>query len=147
MSKDALSPPDQFKGDWITPDHHDYTQSIARWAANAIRRASAVAFVKDAEDVAIVIAYARANGLSLAIRGGGHNVAGASSVKDGVVIDLSRHISGVRVDPDKRLAYVGGGAVWETVDKAGMKYGLATPGGTINHVGISFLSYSLLLLT
>ncbi|KAF8883996.1 hypothetical protein BD779DRAFT_1674301 [Infundibulicybe gibba] len=88
----ASSPP-SFRGDWITPDHPEYPKAIARWAINAERRAAAVAFVKDPEDV------------SLRIRN--------LFSREGIVIDLSRHLAGVRVDPEKRLAYVGGGALWE----------------------------------
>lgn len=124
----------QFTGDIVTPNDLDYVRSITRWAVNAQRRAKIIAFVKTAEDVALSIAYARANGLEIAIRGGGHNAAGASSTEGGLVIDLSRHINKVRVDETERLAYVGGGAVWETVDKEAIKFGLATVAGTVNHV-------------
>ena len=50
------------------------------------------------------------------------------------MIDLSRYLNGVKVDPDKKVAYVGGGALWETVDKTAIKHGLATVAGTVNHV-------------
>jgi FAD/FMN-containing dehydrogenase len=131
------SQPESFTGDWVTPDHPGYTEAIARWAANASRRAKAVSFVKNAQDVATVLKYAKQNNYPVAIRGGGHSAAGASSITDGVVIDLSRHLSGVRVDPAEKLAYVGGGAIWETVDKAAIVHGLATVGGTVNHVSSS----------
>lgn len=49
------------------------------------------------------------------------------------MIDLSVYLNHVRVDPDTKLAYVGGGAVWKDVDEEGMKYGMATVGGTVNH--------------
>lgn len=130
------SPPDSFSGDWITPDHPDYTASIARWAANTERRALAVAFVKNAPDVALVLAHAKAHRLPFAIRGGGHSAGGASSCEGGLVIDLSRHLGGCTVDPEKRLAYVGGGALWEAVDRAAIVHGLATVAGTINHVRV-----------
>lgn len=123
-----------FKGDIVTPADADYEEAIARWAKNAIRKAKLVAFVKDAQDVSEAIKYAVAEGLSLAVRGGGHNVTGASSSDGGLVIDLSKYLGGVRVDPDKKLGYVGGGAVWKTVDETAIKYGLAGVGGTVNHV-------------
>ncbi|KAF8055232.1 hypothetical protein FPV67DRAFT_872584 [Lyophyllum atratum] len=129
-----------FKGDIVTPTDADYLQAIARWAFNAQRPAEVVAFVKDAEDVALAIRYARATALPIAIRGGGHNPAGASSSKGGLVIDLSRYLNSARVDPEKRLAFVGGGALWETVDKAAIQHGLATVGGTINHTGVGGLT-------
>ncbi|KAI0027568.1 FAD-binding domain-containing protein [Vararia minispora EC-137] len=133
------SPPDSFRGDWITPDHIDYDSAILRWARNSRRRAAAVAFVRDAADVVTVLAHTRSQKLPVAIRGGGHSVAGASSIEGGVVIDLSRYLNGARVDAEKRLAYVGGGALWKCVDEEGMKYGLATVGGTINHTGVGGL--------
>lgn len=123
-----------FKGDIVTPSSADYEEAIARWAINAQRKAKIIAFVKDAEDVVLAIKYAKANKLPLAIRGGGHSASGASSSEGGLVIDLSRHLSGVKVDADKKLAYVGGGAIWQTVDKAAIEHGLATVGGTVNHV-------------
>ncbi len=128
------SPPDSFTGDWITPDHPDYSKAIARWAANAERRAKVVAFVKSAQDVVIVLRYAKQHNLPISRRGGGHSPAGASSIENGIVIDLSRYLSSVRVDPAAKLAYVGGGAIWETVDKTAIEHGLATVAGTVNHV-------------
>ncbi|KAG5651067.1 hypothetical protein H0H81_010002 [Sphagnurus paluster] len=124
------------KGDIVTPNDADYPQAIARWAVNAERRAKIVAFVKDTEDVALALKYARANDLPIAIRGGGHSAAGASSSENGLVIDLSRHINGARIDPDKKLAYVGGGALWDVVDKEAIKHGLATVAGTTGVGGL-----------
>ena len=123
-----------FKGDVITPSDPDYDQAISRWARNAERPAKIVAFVKDAEDVSLAVRFTTTEKLPIAIRGGGHSVSGASSSDGGLVIDLSRHMNGVRIDPDKKLGYVGGGALWENVDKAAIQYGLATVGGTVNHV-------------
>jgi len=133
------SSPESFTGDWVTPDHPQYPEAIARWAANAERRAKAVAFVKSAEDVVTVLRYATQNSLPIAVRGGGHSTSGASSIENGIVVDLSRYLSGARVDPGARLAYVGGGAIWETVDKATIEHGLATVAGTVNHTGVGGL--------
>ena len=128
------SAPESFTGDWITTDHPRYKEAIARWAANAERRATAVAYVKNDQDVAIVLKYAKQHKLLIAVRGGGHSTSGASSIEGGIVIDLSRYLSNVRVDPAEKLAYVGGGAIWESVDKATVEHGLATVAGTVNHV-------------
>lgn len=137
------------KGDVVTPDSPDYTEAIKRWSKGAVRKAAVVAFVKDAEDVAKAIDFAAQNKLPIAIRGGGHSAAGSSSIQDGLVVDLSKYLNGVRVDPKKKLAYCGGGALWKTVDEEGMKHGLATVGGTVNHVrsSISLLSVALLIRT
>lgn len=127
----------RINGDIVTPEHPEYAKSISRWACNAEKKASVVVFVRDEADVSAAILYARENHLPIAIRGGAHNPTGASSVEGGLVIDLSRYLNGVRVDPVKRLGYVGGGALWEAVDKAAIEHGLATVGGTVNHVGLS----------
>ncbi|KAG6864277.1 hypothetical protein C0993_009051, partial [Termitomyces sp. T159_Od127] len=129
----------QFKGDIVTPDDADYPKAIARWAVNAQRRAKVVAFVRDEEDVRAALRYARDSGLSIAIRGGGHSPAGASSSEGGLVIDLSRYLNSVKVDAEKRVIHVGGGALWDVVDKEAIKYGLATVGGTVNHTGVGGL--------
>ena len=133
MSNNFASFKQSFKGDISTPNDADYAQAISRWALNAQANAKIVAFVKTNEDVALAIAYANENRLPIAIRGGGHNTAGASST-EGLVIDLSRHFNAVEIDPENKLAYVGGGAIWEQVDKASIPYGLASVAGTVNHV-------------
>ena len=123
-----------FEGDLVTPEHAEYAAAIHRWAANAERPAKVVAFARTAEDVSRAIKYARAAGLPIAVRGGGHSASGASSSEGGLVIDLSKYLNGVTVDAEKKLGYIGGGAIWETVDKAAIAHGLATVGGTVNHV-------------
>lgn len=123
----------------VTPnDGEAYSEAIHRWADNAQRPAKVVVFPKSPEDVSKAIKYAVSNGLEIAIKGGGHSTSGASSSED-LVIDL-RHLGGVTVDVEKRLLTVGGGALWETVDKEAAKYGLATVGGTVNHTGVGGLT-------
>lgn len=128
-----------FKGDIVTPSDADYGKAIARWASNAERQAKVVAFVKDAEDVVLANKFARDNKLPMAIRGGGHSHSGASSSEGGLVIDLSRHLNGVRVDVGRKLAFAQGGAIWETVNNAAIEHGLAAVGGTVNHVNAYFV--------
>jgi FAD/FMN-containing dehydrogenase len=125
-----------FKGDIVTPSDPDYAAAIARWASNAVRNAKVVAFVKDSEDVTLALNFARDSKLPLAIKGGGHSAAGASSSEGGLVIDLSRHLRGVRVDAENKLAYVGGGAIWADFDKAAIEHGLAGVSGVVNHTGV-----------
>ncbi|TDL29767.1 FAD-binding domain-containing protein [Rickenella mellea] len=128
-----------FKGDVVTPSDPDYAKAISRWAVNSQKPAKVVAFVKDAEDVSLAIKYASGAKLPIAIKGGGHSSAGASSSENGLVIDLSKYLNGVEVDPAKKIAKIGGGAVWETVDKAAIEHGLASVGGTVNHTGVGGL--------
>ncbi|TDL29770.1 FAD-binding domain-containing protein [Rickenella mellea] len=129
-----------FKGDIVTQSDLDYEASISRWAINAARRAKYVAFVKDAEDVSVAVKFASAARLPISIKGGGHNASGASSVEDGLVIDLSRYLNGVEIEPSKKIAKVQGGALWATVDKDAIQHGLATVGGTVNHTGVGGLT-------
>ena len=84
-----------------------------------------------AADVIAAVGFARGNDLTIAVRGGGHSVAGFSTVDDGIVIDLGP-MSGVTVDPATRRAIVGGGAVWADVDHETQAHGLATTGGLIS---------------
>src|SRR5260221_1906270 len=105
-----------FEGDIVTPDDTGYTEAIARWPANAERKARVVAFVKDTDDVALALKYARTNNLQVAIRCGGHSPTGASSAEDGLVIDLSRYLDYADIDAEKRTARVGGGSLWGTVE-------------------------------
>ena len=79
--------------------------------------------------------------MPIAIRGGAHNVAGHAVCDGGVMVDLSL-MRGVRVDPERRLAWVEGGATWGDVDRATQAFGLATPGGLISDTGVAGLTLS-----
>ncbi|TFK19453.1 FAD binding domain-containing protein [Coprinopsis marcescibilis] len=127
-------------GDVVTPLDPSFRVAIARWARNTEREARVVVFTKTPQDVVASILYAKANNLPFAVRGGGHYAGPASSVAGGVVVDLSRYMNTVRVDPDTDLGYVGGGALWKDVDEEAIKFGLATVGGTVNHTGVGGLS-------
>jgi len=109
-----------------------FIQAIARWAVSVERNARVVAFVKDMDDVALALKYARTNNLQVVIRCGGHSPSGASSAEDGLVIDLSRYLDYAIVDPEKRTARVGGGSLWATVENEAIKHGLASVDGTVN---------------
>jgi FAD/FMN-containing dehydrogenase len=98
-----------------------------------------VAFVKDAEDVSLALKFAISNGIPIAVKCGGHNPSGSSSVEGGLVVDLSRHLGGVTVEAAEKIAYVGGGALWKAVDEATIVHGLAVPGGTNNQTGVGGL--------
>ncbi len=130
-----------FQGDIVAADSSDYEAAIARWAANATRKAKYIAFVKSVGDVTAALDFAKDEGLPIAIRGGGHSTSGASSQEGGLVIDLSRHLKTARIDAEAKRAYVGGGAIWETVEKEDIKYALATVGGTVNHVSVCLLYF------
>jgi FAD/FMN-containing dehydrogenase len=91
------------------------------------------------EDVAPVIALARETGLSLAIRGGGHNVAGNGTVDGGILLDMGR-LNAVEVDPGARLVRVGAGATLGDIDRATEPFSLAVPVGVVSGTGIAGLT-------
>jgi FAD/FMN-containing dehydrogenase len=90
-------------------------------------------------DVVDAVAFARREGLRVAVRGGGHSIAGLSSSRGGMLIDLGA-MRGVVVDPQRRLAHVQGGALWGDVDRETQRFGLATPGGVVSDTGVAGLT-------
>jgi FAD/FMN-containing dehydrogenase len=93
-----------------------------------------------AAEVAAAVGFARAHGLLLSIRGGGHNMAGTSIAERGLTLDMSR-MRDVTVDPDARLVHVGSGCLLQEVDRATHAHGLATPLGSFNsQVGVAGLT-------
>jgi FAD/FMN-containing dehydrogenase len=131
---------DLIRGTVLVPGDAGYDAAIQRWAINAEKPARYVVCPIDAADVAVALEFGQNEHLAIVVRGGGHSASGASSVDGGLVIDLSRHLAQVRVDPDTKLAYVGGGASWATVDAETTKHGLATVGGTVNKTGVGGLT-------
>jgi FAD/FMN-containing dehydrogenase len=103
------------------------------------RRPAVIVQCAEADDVPHAIKFARDNGLELSIRGAGHNIAGNAVCNDGVMIDLST-MSNVRVDAEKKRAYVEPGATLANFDEAVQAHGLATPVGINSTTGISGLT-------
>jgi FAD/FMN-containing dehydrogenase len=128
-----------FRGDVITPGHRDYEEARAVWNGTVDRRPGLIARCTGTADVAAAVSFARDRGLEIAVRGGGHNVAGTAVCDDGIVIDLSA-MRAVSVDPVARTALVQGGALWGDVDHETQLHGLATTGGIVGHTGVGGLS-------
>ena len=118
-----------------------YDGARAVWNAMIDRRPAIIVRCKSAADVIGSVGFARTRGLPVSIRGGAHNVAGHAVCDNGVMIDLSAMRS-VRVDPERRRAWVEGGATWGDVDRATQAFGLATPGGLISDTGVGGLTLS-----
>ncbi len=116
-----------------------YDDACTLFNAQIQRHPLAVVRPLDADDVAAALAVAREHGLPIAVRAGGHSVAGHSLCDDGVVLDL-REICAVEVDPARRIARVGGGAIWAQVDRATADHGLATTGGRVSSTGVAGLT-------
>ena len=129
------------EGTVITPGAPDFDGARAVWNAMIDRRPALIVRPETAAGVAAAVAFARANHLPVSIRGGGHNVAGHAVGEDAVMLDLSG-MRGVRVDPERRRAWVDGGATWGDVDRATQAFGLATPGGLISDTGVAGLTLS-----
>ena len=116
-----------------------YDEARAVWNGMADRRPWAVIRAAGVGDVAPAIAYAREHGLDLAVRGGGHNVAGNGVVDAGLVLDLA-DLHAVTVDPATQTVRVEGGATLAHVDAATELHGLVVPGGVVSTTGIAGLT-------
>jgi FAD/FMN-containing dehydrogenase len=125
-----------FRGEVITPDDDGYDEARAIWNGAVDRRPRLIARCSGTADVSTALCFARNRGLEVAVRGGGHNVAGTAVCDDGIVIDLSA-MRMVSVDPANRTALVQGGALWGDVDHETQVHGLATPGGIVSHTGVA----------
>ncbi len=130
---------DGFRGTVMTADHPDYAAARAIWNGYVDRRPRVIARCRGTADVAAAVRFARENDLEIAVRGGGHNVAGTAVCDDGIVIDLSA-MRAVSVDPSHRTARVQGGALWGDVDHETQAHGLATTGGIVSHTGVAGLT-------
>src|SRR5690242_11863222 len=95
----------------------EYDKARRVWNGMIDRSPAIIARCTSTADVVNAVNYARANNLTLAVRGGGHNAAGLGTCDDGLVVDLSG-MRGVTVDPKARVATVQGGALWRDLDSA-----------------------------
>ncbi|MEV0032513.1 FAD-binding oxidoreductase [Nocardia sp. NPDC050793] len=129
----------QFAGSVLTPDDPDYDAARAIFNAMVDRRPAVIAQCTGTEDVRAALAFADRTGLEVAVRGGGHSVAGASLTEGGLVVDL-RGMRSVTVDPHARTAVVEGGATWSDFDRACQPHGLGTTGGRVSSTGVAGLT-------
>lgn len=130
---------ESLRGELIQPGDQRYEAARQLYNAMIDRRPRLIARCADAADVMAAVRFAREHALLLAVRGGGHNGGGLGSCDGGLVIDLSP-MKGVRVEPTKRTARVGGGCTWGEVDHATHAFGLATPSGVISTTGVGGLT-------
>jgi FAD/FMN-containing dehydrogenase len=129
----------KLKGQIVLPSDSNYDEVREIWNAMIDRRPALIVRCAEADDVPDAISFAQENGLEISIRGAGHNIAGNASCDGGLMIDFST-MRGVRVDAEKKRAYVEPGATLADFDEAAQSHGLATPVGINSTTGIAGLT-------
>jgi FAD/FMN-containing dehydrogenase len=129
----------ELQGPVIGPADPDF--ETARKVHNGMidKRPAVIARCTGVPDVRAALQFGLAQDLPIAVRGGGHNVAGKAVCDDGIVIDLSP-MKGIRVDPEQRTARAEAGLTWGEFDSETQAFGLATTGGEISSTGIAGLT-------
>jgi len=129
----------RFDGPLLTPDDPRYDAARRVWNGMVDRRPTLVARSTSTADVATAVRYAVAEGLELGVRCGGHSILGHGVPDGGMMLDLTP-MGAVRVDPERRRAWVQGGAMLGALDAASLPHGLATTAGNVSHTGVGGLT-------
>src|SRR5215471_16461589 len=128
-----------FTGRFLQPSDPDFDQTRRVHNGLVDKRPALIACCRGTADVADAVKLARTLGLEVAVRGGGHNVAGKAAVDDGVMIDLAP-MKGIHVDPSARTVRAQGGVLWKELNRETQLHGLATTGGVVASTGIAGLT-------
>jgi FAD/FMN-containing dehydrogenase len=123
------------RGTLLLPGESAYFLARRVWNAAIDRHPSAIMICADAEDVALALRIASEHGVTVTVRGGGHNVAGRAVADGTLMIELSQ-LRGVTVNSTAKVTTVQGGALWHDVDVATARHGLATTGGLVSSTGV-----------
>ncbi len=126
-------------GEVLTAADAQYDEARQIWNGMIDKRPALIARCHGVADVIAAVNFAREHDLIIAVRGGGHNVAGTALCDGGIVIDLSQ-MNAVWVDPAARTVRAQGGAIWGDVDRETQVFGLATTGGNVAATGIAGLT-------
>jgi FAD/FMN-containing dehydrogenase len=129
----------QLRGALCLPGEPGYDQARTIWNAMIDRRPAAIVRAAGAADVIRTVKLAREHGLVLAVRGGGHNIAGNAVCEGGLMIDLSL-MKSVRIDPAAKTARVEPGVTLGDFDREAQAFGLATPVGINSTTGVAGLT-------
>ena len=129
----------RFSGQLLQPTDSGYEG--ARKVHNGLvdKRPALILRCRGVADVVEAVNVARRLNLDVAVRGGGHNVAGRATVDGGAMIDLSL-MKGIYVDPKARTARAMGGATWGEYNRETQMHGLASTGGVISTTGVGGLT-------
>jgi FAD/FMN-containing dehydrogenase len=127
------------RGDLIRLGDAGYDQARAVYNAMIDKHPQAIVRVRDAADVITCVQFARARGIPVAIRGGGHNAAGLGVADDALVVDMSL-LRSTTVSPDRQTVRADAGCTWGDVDHATVAFGLATPSGFLSSTGVAGLT-------
>jgi FAD/FMN-containing dehydrogenase len=123
----------------ITTADDGYDEARATFNAMVARRPAVIVRARSVDDVVAAVVAASDLGIPIAVRGGGHSVAGHSMADGALVVDL-REMRDVTVDPATRRVRVEGGAQWDDVDAATWAHHLAIVGGTFGDTGVAGLT-------
>src|SRR5918995_2367284 len=127
------------RGRVVAPDSPEYDLARRVWNGSIDRHPSLIVRCAGVADVLAAVQYARASGLPVAVRSGGHSFPGLSVADHALVIDLSP-MKGVRVDPETRVARVQAGVLLGELDRETQAFGLAVPSGIVTHTGVAGLT-------
>lgn len=128
-----------WRGRTIRAADSDFDEARRVWNAHIDRRPGLILVARSSADVARAVRFAAEERVLLAVRGGGHSVAGWGTCDGGIVLDVSR-LNSVTVDEHHNVLRVGGGARWADVDGAAWKHGLGVTGGMVSTTGVSGLT-------
>jgi len=128
-----------FSGELLRPDEAGYDEVRRVHNGMVDKKPALIARCRGVADVVDAINIARDLGLEVAVRGGGHNVAGRATVEGGLMIDLSL-MKGIHVDPTRRTVRAQGGATWADLNRETQWHGLAVTGGVVSTTGIAGLT-------
>jgi FAD/FMN-containing dehydrogenase len=137
---DQLRLPDaSFNGEVLRPGDSGYDEARRVHNGAIDKRPALILRCRSTADIAAALAVARESGLEIAVRGGGHSIAGRSATDGGVLIDLSP-MKGIVVNPTTRTVRVQGGATWRELNREAAVHELATTGGVISTTGVAGLT-------